>query len=126
MSTKPDPSVIDQNVIDGLRRLFQDQSQAQVFLNDLIRTFRDSGATTLAAINGTLTNNDLPSLAKHAHRLKGIGRNIGAVRLGQVCAELEITANQAPLARVQELCAKADREFHQSCSELSDFYYRDS
>lgn len=115
---------IDTMTINALRGLFDDECQAQTFINELIDIFRDSGTETVQQLLGKVAQNDLPAVSRHAHKLKGLSYNIGAGRVATLCAELEIQAKEGPSAIdvAVGLCRTVEREFATSCDELQRHY----
>ena len=116
--------IIDDGVVTGLRQLFDEDQEGQAFLNALIQVFKDTGAESLAALRAAQARRALAELARHAHKMKGLSRNIGAARLGDVCHELEMGAVTIGQPGVDQLCAAVDREFTDSCEELTRAYLR--
>ena len=121
--------VIEEATIQTLRGLFEDEKEGQTFLNELIDIYRTSGTETVAELNQTFEKGDLEALSRQAHKLKGLSRNIGALRLGNLCAELEFEA-KTKSASVQStaasLCRELAREFATSCEALTKIYFRAS
>ena len=120
-----DAPTIDPKVIDGLRNLFDDKVEAQTFLNELITTYQSAGSETLAELQATLVAGNRSGTAAKAHKLKGLSRNIGAKRLGDLCAVLEMeTREQESSLTVSTLSQTLEQEFCASCDELGKTYVR--
>lgn len=62
-------------------------------------------------INVLRTTDSTALLVATAHSFKGSSSNMGAVRLTELCHQLEQRAKDLPCAAVQELVGEIDREF---------------
>ncbi len=69
------------------RALIGDEPAA---LNELLADFLDSARPQAAALGAALQAGDAVRCAKLAHALKSAARSVGALALGQLCAELEL------------------------------------
>lgn len=116
--------MIKVQVIESLRGLFDEPAEAGQFLDELIRIFDAAGAETLAEMHATLAKADTKALAKLAHKLKGISRNLGAEPLGDRCAALEDKATSSTLAEVAREVEAIAAEFSASSLELRETYYK--
>jgi signal transduction histidine kinase/CheY-like chemotaxis protein/HPt (histidine-containing phosphotransfer) domain-containing protein len=78
----------------------------------LIRQFVDTMSERVEAIADAAQRGDAEQVEREAHSLKGASATLGAVRLAEVCAELEEAGYKADLARaltlVDELVAATD------------------
>lgn len=116
-------SVIATETVTELRALFEDGLEAQTFLNDLIKIYLETGRESVQSLSRTLDAGDLPAVGRHAHKLKGLSRNIGAQRVGDLCADLEVEVmDQGSNAR--DLYEALVSEFQQACDELNQTYLR--
>ncbi len=107
--------------VQGLLDLFDDRASGEAFLHDLIATFVSSGSETLTLMATAATANDRERLAKLAHKLKGLGRNIGAERLADLCHLLETSARD-PATDAPALSAAIHAEFADACQQLRHDY----
>jgi signal transduction histidine kinase/CheY-like chemotaxis protein/HPt (histidine-containing phosphotransfer) domain-containing protein len=78
--------VLDEATMAELRDLSLDDPS---FLPDLINQFLGRSAALLDDIQEGLVQGDFQTLSGAAHTLKGSGKNMGAMRLGEACSELE-------------------------------------
>jgi PAS domain S-box-containing protein len=69
------------------RALIGDEAAA---LNELLADFLDSARPQAAALGAALQAGDAVRCGKLAHALKSAARSVGALALGQLCAELEL------------------------------------
>jgi HPt (histidine-containing phosphotransfer) domain-containing protein len=68
------------------------------FVDDLVDTYLEDGATQVAALQAAVAAGGGPDdLVRPAHSLKSSSLNVGAVRLGDVCRDLEEAARSGPV-----------------------------
>jgi HPt (histidine-containing phosphotransfer) domain-containing protein len=83
-----DEPVIDESVVDGLRRLGPEVH------GEILQLWFDNLGPTLDLLRHALAEDDRPALVAAAHTLRGSAANVGAARLAAVCAELEAGARR--------------------------------
>ncbi len=59
------------------------------FVDELVDTYVEEGATQVAAMRTAAAGGDLDTLTRAAHSLKTGSLNVGAVALGELCRALE-------------------------------------
>jgi PAS domain S-box-containing protein len=102
-------SVLDQNVLDKLRGLRQPGEPDPVV--ELIDLFLEDMPKHTRKMEEALKREDAAGLKSAAHSLKGSSRNMGALRLGQLCADLETQAKEGNLTQAPQLFADIQAEF---------------
>jgi HPt (histidine-containing phosphotransfer) domain-containing protein len=65
------------------------------FVDELVDTFLEDGRRQVDALHAALASGDVEALIRPAHSLKTGSLNVGAMRLGGLCRELEETARAA-------------------------------
>ncbi|HEV2428778.1 MAG TPA: response regulator [Thermoplasmata archaeon] len=105
---------------DGWRRLVELSGRSPTFLPELIETFLGEGRSLVADLSHASSTGDTESLRQAAHRFSSTSRQIGAVRLGELCSRLE-RSNQGPLLgdETPSLLAEIPREFELAREELA-------
>lgn len=94
---------MDPKVVDALRDVMEGG------FADLLDTFLSDSEERLGQLHSTREVGDLTLVA---HSFKGSSSNMGAVRLADLCHELEHCAKeQHPLAELEKLIGEIDREF---------------
>jgi CheY-like chemotaxis protein/HPt (histidine-containing phosphotransfer) domain-containing protein len=93
--------VVDMARLEHLRAM-QDDSQPSL-VRELIDLFLGDSAAQVARIAQALETRDAGTLRALAHRFLSVTQNIGAVRLSQLCAELEGVARAGELERAAPL-----------------------
>jgi len=76
--------IIDSTKISELRELFGDN------FNIIISKFIDTSSKSLVTLKSAVEANDMESILKSCHFLKGSSANIGALIVHQLCSDLEI------------------------------------
>jgi signal transduction histidine kinase/HPt (histidine-containing phosphotransfer) domain-containing protein len=84
------PSVIDEAVLAELRE-YQNPGEPD-FLTELIGVFGEDLTDRLAQINAGLQAGDPERVRQAAHALKGASGELGAKRLREICARMELSA----------------------------------
>ncbi len=103
------PELIDASVLDEIRAM---QSGDMDLAARVIALYRTHGPEALASLETTLRTGDDLEVAKAAHALKSLSRNIGAVGVADYCEEIEGAAREerldreaAPLGKLAEALA---------------------
>jgi HPt (histidine-containing phosphotransfer) domain-containing protein len=80
-------SLFNDNVLAQLKNLSRDEDDT--FLAELCERFVGNAVDTLGKIKDAAKQNDSEHLARLAHRLNGSALNVGAVKVANVCLEIE-------------------------------------
>lgn len=82
-------------------------------MQDVLMAFRTSTEGSGRAMATAHSEGALQTMSDVAHKLKSAARSIGAVRLGQICADIEeATANITPTAMLESLVKTFEAELH--------------
>ena len=84
------------------------------FLPDLIHEFFARSVPLLAQMQQAMDQGDYLELTKAAHTLKGSAKNIGAMRLGERCSELEKMGRQESGEGIPDQVEYVRMEFSQA------------
>ncbi len=95
---------IDPGVLAGL---VGDDPAAQQRILDI---FRGSLPATAAELRNACKDGDARRAGAAAHKLKSSARSIGALRLGNLCTELETVSRDGDAAKVAELLSRFEAE----------------
>lgn len=101
-------------------------------LNDVLKSFVASSAKARDEIHAAAATGCVASLGSGAHRLKSAARSIGALRLGEICQDIESASRAAQVdlghitAVVESFTAElaAVRQFIQTRAATADFSQR--
>jgi len=87
-------------------------------LPELIKTFLETALQTIARADAALHNSHAAELAEAAHALKGSCGNLGALRLGELCQQLETIGRSGSLENASAILASVQKEFARVQIEL--------
>jgi HPt (histidine-containing phosphotransfer) domain-containing protein len=91
------------------------------FVDELVDTYLEDGAAQVAALEGALAAGGAPDdLVRPAHSLKSSSLNVGALRLGDICRELEEAARSGVVPDATERVAAINAGFAAARAELLD------
>jgi two-component system, sensor histidine kinase and response regulator len=98
--------VLEQRVVEGLLDL--DDGQGEV-LGELVDLFMTEAPAYVAEMQRALGAEDRPSIGRVAHKMKGCARNMGAIRVAEICADVENSpdASMADVARHIDLIGQS-------------------
>ncbi len=74
----------------------------------------------LKTLREAVEGGDGRSVERTAHTLKGSAKNMGAVRMSEICAELEEAGRSGELARVPQQLDQLEAELCRVSKELSN------
>lgn len=111
-------SAFDDAMLQNLRDISGDQFEQT--LGQLHSLYLENSPSSLAGIMDGLKKKRQGDIAVAAHALKSMSYNIGAVKLGNACAELEGSANgkQQPIEELGPLVSSLVDHYEEVISEL--------
>jgi CheY-like chemotaxis protein len=101
-------AVIDEKVIDNIRRLQRDNSNS--ILRRIIGLYFENAPLQLQALQQARQQNDLKALQMNAHSLKSASANLGAAQLAATCRKLETEHAQLEANELDSLIIQLDNE----------------
>lgn len=93
---------LDRDVLSALQEVMEDEYPM------LLGTFLADSIERLSQLHKT---DDAETLGATAHSFKGSCSNMGAIRLAQLCNELEQRSKQKSLEGIEKLISEIDSEF---------------
>ncbi|MBA1377604.1 Hpt domain-containing protein [Pseudomonas brassicacearum] len=93
---------LDRDVLSTLREVMEDGYP------ELLDTFLEDSEARLRVLHEA---RDAEKLSATAHSFKGSSSNMGALRLAELCGELEQRAKQPSLGGIERLVNEIDSEF---------------
>ncbi len=99
----PDPTVLDEQVLEQLRDLGALEEIGRAYLEEL--------SQQLIELRGALSQQDLGAMGRVAHTLKGASASSGAKGVADACAQIERMARSGTLAGADDLVANIERNF---------------
>jgi len=108
-------SFIDYEKIDSLHQIARGDKN---FVNELIDMFLKQTPLTVANIHDYAARSLFKELDDAAHTLKGTAANIGAVKIRDICQQIELAARAADLSKINPLLTILDDVFNRTISEM--------
>jgi HPt (histidine-containing phosphotransfer) domain-containing protein len=108
--------VIDWSVLDGLKAM-QRPGRPDIS-KTLMKAYLDSIPTLMEGAKAALSASDGNALRNTAHSMKSSSRAIGAMLIGNTCAELELLGKNNTLEAVPALLGRAEKELAETCAAL--------
>jgi len=102
-------SSIDRSVLKALQNL-QIEGNPDI-LAEVIKAYLRSSDLLVEELQETLADNDQPKLQNLAHSLKSGSANVGAIKLSEICKELEMNCKNNILHNTAELISAIEREY---------------
>ncbi len=90
MSDRSDECVIDAKTLESIRMLQDDEDED--LLSEVLSSFLDHAQGLLSTLVCALEQTDYENIRKSAHSLKSSSANVGAVKLAEMCKQLEAAA----------------------------------
>ncbi|MEQ3778292.1 MAG: Hpt domain-containing protein [Alcanivorax sp.] len=107
-----DSAILDDEVVTELQDVMgQDFSM-------LVDSFKRDGEQRLHTLASAYTAGDQETLRRQAHSFKGSSGNLGAVRVFELCMQLESLAREGELGQVSDLLTRLRDAFDQACDAL--------
>jgi signal transduction histidine kinase/HPt (histidine-containing phosphotransfer) domain-containing protein len=114
LHTATSPATIDRSALDRLKEI------SPTLLDRLIPLFLNEEAPKLlSSIGFSLIEGDTAQIGDAAHTLKGTSSALGAVRLAQLCQQVETQAGQGDLNGIESLILQTEAEYDLVEKELS-------
>jgi DNA-binding response OmpR family regulator len=108
-------AIVDQAVLDQLLSIDEQGS----LLAEVIDTFLRIAPLRLSSLKKAARRKDAPTLERTAHSFLGSCANLGARRMAEICASLEVGARAGGTAGATELVELLHAEYAQVKSELA-------
>jgi signal transduction histidine kinase/CheY-like chemotaxis protein len=108
-STPDGIAPLDMSVIRDLHEL-QIEGEADV-VSQVVGLYLNNSDALLVELRTAFVNNDLDILQRVAHGLRSSSANVGAIRLSEICKELELKCRDNKLVDAEDLVSAMELEF---------------
>jgi len=122
-SNAPTGDILDLAALEDLKGL---EEFGDFSLREVIGIFLQEGAPRLAAMHRALEEQNGPDLQREAHTLKGGGRDLGTVRLVEVCQQLEDIGKTATFDLASEALTAVESEWKRAREALESYLLENS
>lgn len=92
------------------------------FLQQVLDMFMRQAPADIDLIRNALDAGDFSTLWKAAHKLKGTCLNIGALRLANVCRDIEKKGRNLETSGLYGLCMQLDADYRDTIAELKNLF----
>ncbi|MDH5218493.1 MAG: response regulator, partial [Gammaproteobacteria bacterium] len=99
--------IVNFDIANGLKAILKDRFAT------MIDKFEENAEKLMIEMQKAYSTNDMETLRRGAHTLKGSGGTLGAKKLQQTCAVLESSAEQGELSRIEEQLANVKADYQQ-------------
>ena len=107
--------LLDDEVLESIREM---QGGNSDLANRIIGLYREHAPTALDRLRATWTTGSDAAVAEAVHALKSLSRNIGALRLGEICEDVECKAREGALERDASILDALDAALTDTLAEL--------
>jgi len=111
------PVSIDPKALETIRAL-QQQGKPDL-LARVINIYLEDSLRLLEELRQSLSEGNGPDLKRQAHSLKSSSANVGALRLAELCRELETTGQTESMDEIGQRIARIEKEYGAVRSELA-------
>lgn len=116
-----DALLVDWSVLDDIAAM---QMPGDDLVGRVVQLYRLHGPAAVEQLRALVGTPDGAVLASAAHALCSLSRNVGAVRVGDLCSALEGRALEGASAFPQEACDEIDRAVQLTVAELDEMSRR--
>jgi PAS domain S-box-containing protein len=122
-ATSPVPNSSENLDLATVKRLVDiGKASDKNFTAQLLEMFALQVPKLIATINDALNKNDLDTVWKSAHKLKGTCLNIGAVKLSALCKELEAKGRANDSSGLKGIALQLEIEFKAAVKDLGEVF----
>ena len=112
------PPVLDPAPLAELKML---EEEVDFSVSDVVGLFLTEGAGMIDAMRRALAEANGPDLKREAHTLKGSGRDLGTLRLVEICQVVEDRGAAGEFDGTAELIGRIEAEYRQACEALEPY-----
>ena len=107
---KPDGEILDQAALDGIRALQTDGGPN--VLKRVIDLYLDDAPKLIQRLKYAVAAEDAPEIERAAHTLKSTSASLGALKLAQLCKELEASARLNSTAKAKQIFSEFEAAYN--------------
>jgi PAS domain S-box-containing protein len=113
-------TLLDQTAIQRLMDI--GKSTDPGFLQQVLEMFMRQAPADIEIIRNALDSGDFSSMWKAAHKLKGTSLNIGALRLSEICRDIEKKGRNLETSGLYGLCMQLEADYKATVAELKELF----
>lgn len=109
--------VLDMEVLDSVKDLMQER------FGEMLEYYIEDSAMYFSAIKESCENDDVESAIRPAHTLKSSSLQMGAIRLGKISEQIELSAkasfdNGRNVDEIKNILPALDKEYNAACQAI--------
>jgi HPt (histidine-containing phosphotransfer) domain-containing protein len=117
-STTEDTGYDEEQVLINIDQLLNILGDEET-INEIMPTYIEDNKKHFKELSESIQNSDAEAVKRHAHAIKGAGRNFGAVRLAEVAGKLENAGQSKDMLLALSLFDEFKVEFEKVMSFIS-------
>ena len=117
----PEKPIIEYAKLADLEEL---EGEGIFSMREMIELFDNQGRQIIASLHQALEARSAKDLEREGHTLKGSGRELGALRLAEICQQVETRGKTLSFDGVEGLLVQVEEEFERACAELANYLER--
>jgi len=114
----PEELIIEYSKLADLEDL---EGEGFLSMREMVKLFDSEGRKRIAILHRALEAENGPDLQREAHALKGSSLNLGALRLAEICQQVENRGKVASFDGVEKMLVQVEKEFERTCAELAKY-----
>ena len=111
-----DAPLLETEVLESIAEM---QAPDDDLVGRVVKIYANHAPRALETLLAVMNSANPIAIAEAAHALRSLSRNIGAVRVGDLCARLEAEARDGDLARVDERCGQIQQALPATIAALT-------
>ncbi len=115
----PSAPALDHEVVSTLRAM--GDADDPTFFRDVIEAFFTDTNTLITTLQQAVASEEMETVERTAHTLKGSSTNVGAIGMAALCRELQRVGSAADLAETMQCLTKLENEFGRVRRELAEY-----
>jgi two-component system sensor histidine kinase BarA len=108
--------LFDRSVLDNIAEM---QEPGDDFVERVVRLYATHAPRSLQTLLAVIPSGNAIAIAEAAHALRSLSRNIGAIRVGDLCTRLEAEARDEDLSNVEAHCAAIQQSMPATIAALT-------
>ncbi|MCE1166117.1 MAG: Hpt domain-containing protein [Bacteroidetes bacterium] len=108
--------LLDLSIIQGLKEMNDEEND---FFKEILGLYNEQYPELYGKIKQSAISNDLESLSKTAHALKGASLNIGAKELAAVCKTVELNSKNGVTEGIPDMIEKIQHVYVLTMNAMS-------
>ncbi len=110
--------ILDMDSIAALKEIEEASEENAGFFSELVTMFLDNSKQHILNMKQSAEARNGSDLLQHAHKLKGESANIGAIRLSDVCEEIQVKDVDRVISEIKPIWTNLVQVYKTTRAEL--------